>query len=228
MFSINATYWQLFLQTFIFNFVYFDDNKNHARRDCVALRTQVNGVLYYIAETYILSLRENLCKLFQISLCFFYIDPNTTGHTDENVKLKKLRGDVQLRNVSFGYSKLSDPLLNDFSIKIKPGGRVAFVGTSGCGKSTLSKLISGLYNPWSGEILFDGKPRSEYARDAQLHEDITAREGGYQCKLTPGGRDLSGGQRQRMEITRVLAQDPSIIILDEATSLMIRILSLPG
>ena len=179
---------------------------------------------------------------------------------DENISYDKLKGNIEMKNVTFGYSPLASPLIEDFSMSVKTGQRIAFVGGSGCGKSTIAKLISGLHRPWSGEITFDGKKREEIdrsiftgslavvdqdiiifedtisnnikmwdntiedfemilaCRDAQIHDDIMARKGGYEYKLTEGGKDFSGGQRQRMEIARALAQDPSIIILDEATS----------
>ncbi|MCR5410754.1 MAG: NHLP family bacteriocin export ABC transporter peptidase/permease/ATPase subunit [Lachnospiraceae bacterium] len=179
---------------------------------------------------------------------------------DDGADYTKIRGEVEMKHVSFGYSKLEPPLIKDFNMKIRPGGCVAFVGMSGCGKSTLSKLISGLYEPWEGEILFDGRKmmdidRSVFtgslavvdqdiilyedtiannikmwdssiedfemilaARDAQIHDDIIQRDGGYDYMINEGGSDFSGGQRQRLEIARVLAQDPTVIILDEATS----------
>lgn len=151
----------------------------------------------------------------------------------DNCEYDKLSGNIEMKNVTFGYSRLAEPLIENFNLSLKTGSRVAFVGSSGCGKSTLSKLISGLYKPWSGEILFDGKKISEIdrsvftgslavvdqdiilfedtiannikmwdnsiedfemimaARDAQLHEDIMQREGGYQYKMTEGGKDFS-------------------------------------
>ena len=172
----------------------------------------------------------------------------------------KLSGDISIKGVTFGYSRLEKPLIQDFDLTIRAGSKVAIVGPSGCGKSTAAKLIAGLYQPWSGEILFDGKPMKQIdrgvftgslavvdqeislfedtiannirlwddsiddlevtraARDAQLHESIMQRQGGYQYRIREGGKDFSGGQRQCMEIARVLAQDPTIIIMDEATS----------
>lgn len=206
------------------------------------------------------SIQEMRTDMERIEDVMEYPDDPVFAEKQETEEYDKLSGCLSIRNVTFGYSKLDKPLIENFSLELKTGQQVAFVGASGCGKSTLAKLISGLYQPWSGEILFDGKPISQIrrgvftgsvavvdqdivlfedtiennikmwdtsiedyemivaARDAQIHEDIMQREGGYQYKLTEGCKDLSGGQKQRLEIARVLAQDPTIIVMDEATS----------
>ena len=79
---------------------------------------------------------------------------------------KKLVGYFEMKNVTFGYNTTMPALIEDFSLNLKPGSRVALVGGSGSGKSTVAKIASGLYDPWKGEILFDGKNRNEIPRNA--------------------------------------------------------------
>lgn len=85
------------------------------------------------------------------------VDVNYKDLEPGDEEYRKLSGKVEIKNLTFGYSRLSEPLIRNFSMNLEPGSTVAVVGASGCGKSTIAKLIAGLYQPWDGEILFDGK-----------------------------------------------------------------------
>jgi len=171
-----------------------------------------------------------------------------------------LAGRISFEDVTFGYSRLADPLIKDFNFDLTPGHRVALVGGSGAGKTTVANLAAGLFAPWDGRVLYDGKPLSEYPigimeraltkvdqsivlfegsvrdnvtlwnknvaesdilralEDAQILQDVQARDGGIDTRVEEDGRNFSGGQCQRLEIARALVTNPRIIILDEATS----------
>lgn len=108
----------------------------------------------------------------------------------------KLEGRLELRSITFGYNPTAEPILRNFSLTVNPGERIALVGASGSGKSTVAKLIAGLYQPWSGEIRFDGKPREFYSHTelfnsfAMVDQDIFLFRGTICDNLTMFNRSV--------------------------------------
>jgi ABC-type bacteriocin/lantibiotic exporter with double-glycine peptidase domain len=109
------------------------------------------------------------------------VDSEEGTQACEEVKL--LIGEIELRDVTFGYDRSMPPLIEHLSLHIRPGEQVAFVGKSGCGKSTLAMLVAGLYEPWEGEVLLDGKPIPQTSRMTLTNsigvvgQDVTLFEG---------------------------------------------------
>ncbi len=91
-------------------------------------------------------------------------DPGTDNDAPVEAGSAKLSGAIEVRGISFGYSPREPPLIEDLSLTLKPGSRVALVGGSGSGKSTVARIVAGLERPWTGEVLFDGLPRHEIPR----------------------------------------------------------------
>ena len=125
------------------------------------------------------SLQEMITQIERVDDVMSYKEDPCFDPRTKTKEFEKLSGAIELKDVTFGYSRLGKPLITDFSMTIKPGQKVAFVGRTGCGKSTLAKLISGLNHPWSGSITFDGVPISEIDRDvftgsvSVIDQDIT-------------------------------------------------------
>ena len=111
------------------------------------------------------SMQEMITQMERVDDVMSYKEDSCFTPKTKKEEYQKLSGAIELKNVTFGYSRLGKPQITDFSMTVKPGQKIAFVGRTGCGKSTLAKLISGLNHPWSGSITFDGVPLEEIDRN---------------------------------------------------------------
>ena len=131
----------------------------------------------------LLGMNSSIQRIKDVSDCGKECADLKLAAADELSDVAKLAGEIELRDVTFGYDRNLPPILNHFSMKIKAGERMALVGPSGCGKSTILSLVSGLYEPWEGEVLFDGKPRKKIDRMtfvnsvSVVNQDVTLFEG---------------------------------------------------
>ena len=125
------------------------------------------------------SLQEMTTQIERVDDVMSYREDPCFSPRPKADEYEKLTGAIELDHVTFGYSRLGKPQIEDFTMHVQPGQKVAFVGRTGCGKSTLAKLISGLYQPWSGSVTFDGIPLSQIDRNvfcgsvSVIDQDIT-------------------------------------------------------
>ena len=148
----------------------------------------INETIYPIVRTIasvqtVLRINSSIQRIKDVTDCTAACADLRLPEDDELPDIAKLAGEIELRDVTFGYDRNLPPILKHFSLKIKAGERIALVGPSGCGKSTVLSLVSGLYEPWEGEVLFDGKPRSAINRMtfvnsvSVVNQDVTLFEG---------------------------------------------------
>ena len=148
----------------------------------------INETIYPIIRTIasvqtILRVNSSIQRIKEVTDCKEECAELRLPADNELSDVAKLVGEIELRDVTFGYDRNLPPILEHFSLKIKAGEHIALVGPSGCGKSTVLSLVSGLYEPWEGEVLFDGKPRKAIDRMtfvnsvSVVNQDVTLFEG---------------------------------------------------
>ena len=190
---------------------------------------------------------------------FDYLEePDDVYDVVEPTDITNYKGAVSFKDVNFGYNEV--PVIQDFSVDIKPGEMVAIVGPTGAGKTTIINLLMRFYDVNSGAILIDGVDIRNIRRDdlrslfgmvlqdtwlfsgmikeniaygkpgasdeeiinaakrTNVHHFITTLPDGYDMVLNEESSNISNGEKQLITIARALLSDPSILILDEATS----------